>query len=54
MKVIDNLEDIIGKQPDAVDSFDPEAKNRFNCVFMKFLKCVASINSPLTTVVEDL
>ena len=52
--VIDNLHYIIGEQPDIFESFGREAQNRFNYVFIKFLRVITSISCPLVIVLEDL
>ena len=52
--VIKSLKYIIGEQPHTFESYGSEAKNRFNYVFVKFLKAIASISSPFTIVLEDL
>ena len=52
--VIDNLHLIIGEQPDVSDNFGHQAKNRFNYVFIKFIKAIASFSKPLVLVLEDL
>ena len=48
------MKNIIGDQPTIFESFGPEAKHRFNYVFVKFITAIASINSPFTIVLEDL
>ena len=52
--VIDNLKLIIGEQPDTYESYGSDAKNRFVYVFVKFLRAIASLNSPLVIALDDL
>ena len=52
--VINNLHLIIGEQPTISDAFGVEAKRRFNFVFIKFLKAISLIESPIVLTLEDL
>ena len=52
--IIDNLKNTIGEQAKTPESVVSEVKNRFNYVFIRFIKTIASINSPLTVVLEDI
>ena len=54
LDVISNLNLIIGQQPSISDSFGKDAKNRFNYVFIRFLKAICSAESPIVLVLEDL
>jgi len=51
---VENLKDIVGEQSDTFESFSVEAKNRFHYIFVKFNTAIASINSPLTILLDKL
>ncbi len=52
--VIPNLELIIGKQPDVPSLGATEAQNRFNYVFLEFIKTIATSEHSLTVFIDDL
>jgi len=52
--VIPNLELIIGPQPDVPTLKPVQAKNRFNYVFLKFIKSIAKKEHPIVIFLDDL
>ncbi|MBW4681789.1 MAG: AAA family ATPase [Microcoleus vaginatus WJT46-NPBG5] len=52
--VIPELENIIGKQPPALELSGIAAQNRFNLLFQKFVKVFTSIEHPLVIFLDDL
>lgn len=52
--VIPSLELIIGEQPEVPTLGGQETQNRFNIVFQKFIKAVASEEHPLVIFLDDL
>ena len=52
--VFQNLELIIGPQPDVIELSGVEAQNRFNSVIQKFVKAIASKELPLIIFLDDL
>ena len=52
--VIPNLEFILGAQPNAPEVGGPEAQNRFNYVFQKFINVVSQREHPLVVFLDDL
>ena len=52
--VIPSLENIIGKQPAVPTLTGPEAENRFNRVFQKFISAITSPDHPLVLFLDDL
>ncbi|MCP4136011.1 MAG: serine/threonine-protein kinase PknK, partial [bacterium] len=52
--VIDEVEAIIGKQPDVEQLPPEEAQNRFNMVFQSFIKVFAKQEHPLVLFLDDL
>jgi predicted ATPase/class 3 adenylate cyclase len=52
--VIPNLEFIIGKQPEVPELGGVEAQNRFNYVFRKFVRAIASERHPVVLFIDDL
>ena len=52
--VIPNLELIIGSQPDVPALGSAEARNRFNYVFLVFIKTVGASGHPLVVFLDDL
>ena len=53
-KIIPNLENIIGTQPDVPEIGGAEAQNRFNYLVRKFVKAVAAKEHPLVLFIDDL
>ena len=51
---MNNLHMIIGEQPVIAECNGQIAKNRFNYVFLKFIKAICSVGAPLIIVLEDL
>ncbi|HLP45490.1 MAG TPA: ATP-binding protein, partial [Candidatus Kapabacteria bacterium] len=45
---------IIGKQPDIPQIDDVEARNRFNYVFQRFIKAIATEKHPIVMFIDDL
>ncbi|MEG4811421.1 AAA family ATPase [Microcoleus sp. F8-D3] len=54
IEVIPELEQIIGKQPDAIELTGSAAQNRFNLVFVKFMEVFATPEHPLVMFLDDL
>jgi predicted ATPase/signal transduction histidine kinase len=54
IEVIPELEQIIGKQPDAIELTGSAAQNRFNLVFIKFMEVFATPEHPLVMFLDDL
>ncbi len=52
--VIPNLELVIGTQPAIPELGAAEAQNRFNYVFLKFVKAIATSEHPLVIFLDDL
>jgi predicted ATPase/signal transduction histidine kinase len=52
--VIPELENIIGKQPPALELSGTAAQNRFNLLFQKFVKVFTSPEHPLVMFLDDL
>ena len=52
--VMDKLKNVIGEQSEVFEIYGSEAKHRFNHVFIKFIKAVASVSCPLVILLEDL
>jgi histidine kinase len=52
--VIPNLELIIGCQPTVPELGGVEAQNRFNYVFLEFVKAITSKEHPLVVFLDDL
>ena len=52
--VIQNLELIIGPQPDLPELGGDAAQNRFNFVFLEFLRAAATAGHPLAVFLDDL
>ncbi|MGE5657117.1 MAG: AAA family ATPase [Actinomycetota bacterium] len=52
--VIPELENIIGKQPPAIELSGTVAQNRFNLLFQKFVKVFTSKEHPLVIFLDDL
>ena len=52
--IIPNLHLIIGQQKPVPESFGPDAKNRLIYAFVKFMKAICSLDSPVVLVLEDL
>ncbi|MDX2510402.1 MAG: AAA family ATPase, partial [Desulfobacterales bacterium] len=53
-EVLPRLEAIIGPQAELPDLGGPEAQNRFNFLFRKFIKAIATDKHPLVIFVDDL
>lgn len=53
-EVLPRLENIIGPQPDIPDLGGPEAQNRFNFLFRKFINAIASADHPVVLFIDDL
>ncbi|MDF0555158.1 trifunctional serine/threonine-protein kinase/ATP-binding protein/sensor histidine kinase [Kamptonema sp. UHCC 0994] len=51
--VIPELENIIGKQPPAIELSGSSAQNRFNLLFQKFVQVFTSIEHPLVMFLDD-
>ncbi len=51
--LIPNLELVIGVQPDILELGPVETVNRFNMVFLNFLKCLADRKHPLAVFIDD-
>ncbi len=54
IEVIHELENIIGKQPNAPELSGNAAQNRFNLVFQKFIKVFTTKEHPLVIFLDDL
>ncbi|WP_086762564.1 ATP-binding sensor histidine kinase [Nostoc sp. 106C] len=54
IEVIPELEQIIGKQPPAVEFSGSAAQNRFNLLFQKFIQVLATPEHPLVIFLDDL
>ncbi|MBE9227632.1 AAA family ATPase [Phormidium sp. LEGE 05292] len=54
IEVIPELENIIGKQPPAIELSGIAAQNRFNLVFSKFMQVFTSFEHPLVMFLDDL
>lgn len=54
IKLIPELEQVIGKQPDVPELLPKESQNRFNFVFQKFIKVFAKKEHPLVMFIDDL
>ncbi|MDE3253995.1 MAG: AAA family ATPase, partial [Bacteroidota bacterium] len=52
--LIPNLEHIIGIQPEVPEIGGTESQNRFNYVFRKFVKAIATREHPLVLFIDDL
>lgn len=52
--VIPNVELIIGKQPNVPTLPQEESQNRFNRVFINFIRCFAEKNHPLVIFLDDI
>ncbi|MCP4146242.1 MAG: response regulator [bacterium] len=52
--IIPNLEHIIGKQPDVPQIGETEEKNRFNYVFLQFMRAISIKKHPLIMFIDDL
>ncbi|MEW5802010.1 MAG: AAA family ATPase [bacterium] len=52
--IIPNLELVIGRQPDVPELGGQEAQNRFNYVFLNFIKAIAGKEHPLVIFLDDL
>ncbi|MBE9161598.1 AAA family ATPase [Tychonema sp. LEGE 06208] len=52
--VIPELEEIIGKQPSAIELAASAAQNRFNLLFVKFIEVFATLEHPLVMFLDDL
>ncbi|MEG4119802.1 AAA family ATPase [Microcoleus sp. N9_B4] len=52
--VIPELEEIIGKQPAAIELTASAAQNRFNLLFVKFIEVFATPEHPLVMFLDDL
>jgi len=52
--VMPNLELIIGSQPDVPELGGVEAQNRFNYVFLEFIKAITGSGHPLVVFLDDL
>ena len=54
IEVIPELEQIIGKQPSALELSGNAAQNRFNLLFVKFIQVFTTIEHPLVLFLDDL
>ncbi|MEG4571426.1 AAA family ATPase [Microcoleus sp. N3A4] len=54
VEVIPELEEIIGKQPSAIELAASAAQNRFNLLFVKFIEVFATLEHPLVMFLDDL
>ncbi|MEG5001154.1 ATP-binding sensor histidine kinase [Microcoleus sp. B4-D4] len=52
--VIPELEEIIGKQPSAIELAGSAAQNRFNLLIVKFIEVFATLEHPLVMFLDDL